>query len=149
MAIIRWQPFTEVDNFRQEMDRLFDTFLAPNPKNHRSQNGLAFVPAAEMTETDNDIQLQLEMPGLKPEDVNIEITADSVTVSGERKSETKSEDNGITRSEIRYGSFHRVIPLPVHVNNTNVTAEYKDGVLNLLLPKKEEEKDKVVKVSLA
>ena len=61
---------------------------------------------------------------------------------------TKTEDKGITRTEFHYGKFQLVIPLPVKVQNTNVTAEYKDGILNLTLPKKEEEKNKVVKVNL-
>ncbi|MGL4882936.1 MAG: Hsp20/alpha crystallin family protein, partial [Waterburya sp.] len=71
-----------------------------------------------------------------------------VAISGERKAETKSEENCKTRSEFRYGKFSRVIPLPVRIQNTNVTADYKDGILNLTLPKSEEEKTKVVKVNL-
>ncbi len=66
--------------------------------------------------------------------------------SGERKEESKSEEKGVTRSEFRYGSFSRVIPLPVEIQNSNVTAEYKDGILNLTLPKVEEEKTQVVRV---
>ncbi len=69
-------------------------------------------------------------------------------IAGERKSETKTEENGRTQTEFRYGKFSRVIPLPVKIQNTNVTAEYKDGILNLTLPKAEEEKNKVVKVNL-
>ena len=69
-------------------------------------------------------------------------------IAGKRKSETKSEENGKTRSEFRYGKFKRVIPLPARIQNTNVTADYKDGILNLTLPKSEEEKNKVVKVNL-
>ena len=74
--------------------------------------------------------------------------ANRVAISGERKSETKSEEKGITRSEFRYGKFQRVIPLPARIENTNVTAEYKDGILELTLPKSEAEKNKVVKVNL-
>ena len=66
----------------------------------------------------------------------------------ERKSENKSEENGRTRSEFRYGQFKRVIPLPARIQNTNVTADYKDGILKLTLPKSEEERNKVVKVNL-
>jgi HSP20 family protein len=76
------------------------------------------------------------------------VTAEAVAISGERKSETKTEENGMTRSEFRYGKFRRVIPLPTRIQNTNVVAEYKDGILNLTLPKAEEEKNKVVKVEL-
>ncbi|MEH2065263.1 MAG: Hsp20/alpha crystallin family protein [Nostoc sp.] len=72
----------------------------------------------------------------------------NVHISGERKSETKTENNGTTKSEFYYGKFQRVIPLPARVQNTNVTADYKDGILNLTLPKSEQEKNKVVKVNL-
>ena len=85
---------------------------------------------------------------MEAKDLDIEVTVDRVSISGERKSETKSEENGRTRSEFRYGKFSRVIPLPKAIQNTNVTAEYKDGILNLTLPKAEEEKTKVVKVNL-
>ncbi len=85
---------------------------------------------------------------MEAKDLDIEVTVDRVSISGERKSETKSEENGRTRSEFRYGKFSRVIPLPTAIQNTNVTAEYKDGILNLTLPKAEEEKTKVVKVNL-
>ena len=72
----------------------------------------------------------------------------AVYVSGDRKSENKTEENGITKSEFRYGKFQRVIELPASIQNTNVSAEYKDGILNLTLPKTEQQKNKVVKVNL-
>ncbi len=86
---------------------------------------------------------------MSAKDLDIQVTADRVSISGERKEESKSEDKGVTRSEFRYGKFQRVIPLPVRIQNTNVTADYKDGILNLTLPKAEEEKNKVVKILLA
>jgi HSP20 family protein len=85
---------------------------------------------------------------MEAKDLDIQVMADRVSISGERKSETKSEENAKTRSEFRYGKFSRVIPLPARIQNTNVTAEYKDGILNLTLPKSEDEKNKVVKVNL-
>lgn len=150
MALIRWEPFQEVDTLRREMDRLFGGFLAPALKGNGGQiGGLSFVPAAEMTETPEAIQLKLEIPGLEAEDLDVEVTADSVSISGERKSESKTEEGGVTRTEFRYGRFHRVVPFPVSIDNKNVIAEYKDGILNLTLPKAEEEKSKVVKINLA
>ena len=79
----------------------------------------------------------------------MQVTEKAVYLSGERKSEAKSEDKGVIKSEFHYGKFQRVIPLPARIQNTNVTADYKDGILNLTLPKAEEEKNKVVKVNLA
>ncbi len=90
----------------------------------------------------------MEVPGIEAAYLDIQVTENAVSISGDRKSETKTEDKGMTLTEFHYGKFQRVIPLPVKIQNTNVTAEYKDGILNLTLPKKEEEKNKVVKVNL-
>jgi HSP20 family protein len=147
MALIRWEPFREVETLQKEMNRLFNTF-SPATFDNGEREGLTHVPAAEMTEADDAIHLKLEVPGLEAKDINIEVTADSVSISGERKSETKTEEGGVTRTEFRYGRFHRVIPLPVRIENTNVTAQYQNGILNLTLPKAEDEKNKVVKVNI-
>jgi len=147
MALIRWEPFREVESLQKEMNRLFDR-LVPTYVGNGEKVGLSFIPAAEVTETPEAVQLKLEIPGMEAKDLNVEVTADSLTINGERKSEIKTEEEGFTRTEFRYGKFHRVIPLPVRVDNNNVTAEYKDGILNLTLPKAEEEKNKVVKVSI-
>ncbi|NJK49242.1 Hsp20/alpha crystallin family protein [Candidatus Gracilibacteria bacterium] len=148
MSLIRWEPFREVETLQREMNRLFNS-LTPTTFSNGEREGLAHIPAAEMTEADDAIHLKLEVPGLEAKDINIEVTADSVSINGDRKSETKTEEGGVTRTEFRYGRFHRVIPLPVRVENTNVTAQYQNGILNLTLPKAEEEKNKVVKVNIA
>lgn len=101
-----------------------------------------------MHETSDAIHLKLEIPGLEASDIDVQVSAEAVSISGERKEETKTEENGMKRTEFRYGSFRRVIPLPGRVQNTNVQAEYKNGILNLTLPKAEEEKNKVVKVNI-
>jgi HSP20 family protein len=148
MALIRWEPFREVESLQKEMNRLLDR-IVPTDVGNGEKVGLSFIPAAEMTETPEAVQLKLEIPGMEAKDLNVEVTADSLTINGERKSEIKTEEEGFTRTEFRYGKFHRVIPLPVQVDNNNVAAEYKDGILNLTLPKAEEEKNKVVKVSIS
>ena len=148
MAIVRWDPFREIESLQREMNRLFDSVSTGTPTTTNRVNGYSFVPAAEMTETEDAVHLKLEIPGMEAKDLDIQVTADSVAISGERRSETKTEENGMTRSEFRYGKFQRVIPLPTRVQNNSVQAEYKDGILVLNLPKAEEEKNKVVKVSL-
>ena len=144
MSLVRWQPFSEIDSLQKEMNRLFDSITPSNT----DKWGSAFIPAAEMSETEDAIHLKLEVPGMDAKDLDIQVSAEAVSISGERKSEKKVEDKGISRSEFSYGSFRRVIPLPARVENTNVNAEYKDGILNLTLPKAEEEKNKVVKVEV-
>jgi HSP20 family protein len=85
---------------------------------------------------------------MEAKDLDINVTKDSVSITGERKQESKTEEGGVTRTEFRYGKFQRVIPLPARVENTNVVAEYNNGILTLVLPKAEEEKNKVVKVNI-
>ncbi|MGF1491327.1 MAG: Hsp20/alpha crystallin family protein [Microcoleaceae cyanobacterium] len=145
MSLIRWEPFREIDSLQREMNRLFDGALSAGSSRDSSS---AFMPLAEVHETSEAVLLKLEVPGMEAKDLDIQVTADAVAIGGDRKSETKTEEQGMTRTEFRYGSFRRVIPLPARIQNTNVQAEYKDGILHLTLPKAEEEKNKVVKVSL-
>ncbi len=144
MSLIRWKPFAEIDSLQREMNSLFDSIVPTGSDIMDS----GFVPAAEMSETSDAVHLKLEVPGLDAKDLDIQVAAESIAISGERKTESKTESDGMTKSEFRYGSFRRVIPLPARVKNTEVNAEYKDGILNLTLPKAEEEKNRVVKVNL-
>ena len=146
MSLVRYNPWREMSHLQRQLNSLFDDALIP--ENWSDFSNLSKIPAAELTENDEAFNLKLEVPGMEAKDLDIEVTVDRVSISGERKSETKSEENGRTRSEFRYGKFSRVIPLPKPIQNTNVTAEYKDGILNLTLPKAEEERTKVVKVNL-
>jgi HSP20 family protein len=146
MTLIRWQPFEETEYLQRSMNRLFETLNPTNGEGKINRN--AFVPAAELQETSEAIHLNLEAPGMKAEDLDIQVSADTVSISGERKEETTTEDKGMKRTEFRYGRFQRVIPLPARIQNTNVQADYQDGILKLVLPKAEEEKNKIVKVNL-
>lgn len=142
MTLMHWQPFRELEDMQRDMNRLFDSLSTPR----RTGIDLDFVPAVELEDTAEHYVLHLELPGLNPDDVNIEVTADSVSIRGERRSETRSEDGGVKRSEFHYGKFQRVIPLPGRINNQVVKADYQQGVLTVTLPKAEEEKHKVVTV---
>jgi HSP20 family protein len=145
MALVRWEPFREIDTLQRQMNRLFDELM---PTNREVRNGIAFVPPAEMEETPDAIHLKLEVPGMDAKDLDVQVSAEAVSITGERKSETKTEDKGMSRTEFRYGKFQRVIPLAARVQHDKVQAEYKNGVLKLTLPKAEEEKNKVLKVNL-
>jgi HSP20 family protein len=145
MALVRWQPFQEIDSLQRQMNRLFDNLMTTDTDGWTT----TFTPAAEMQETPDAIHLKLEVPGLEPKDIDLQVSAETVSISGERKQETQTEENGTKRSEFRYGSFRRVIYLPARVQNTEVHAEYKNGILHLTLPKAEEEKNKVVKVNIS
>lgn len=145
MALIRLEPFREVESLQREMNRLFDSLATSD---NGGSNGATFMPAAEMHETPNNIELRVELPGMEAKDIDVHVTAQAVAISGERQSESKTAQGGMTRSEFRYGKFQRVIPLPARVQNDQVKADYKNGVLSLSLPKAEDEKNKVFKVNL-
>lgn len=148
MALVRWQPFRELDELQQEMNRVFDTLGYRSSSNKNNNNFSSFVPAAEMEETEDAVHLRLEIPGINPEELDIQASAESVSIRGERKSETNTEEKGMKRTEFRYGTFQRVIPLSTRINHNDVQADYKNGVLELTLPKAEEEKQKAVKVKI-
>ncbi|AFY46490.1 molecular chaperone (small heat shock protein) [Nostoc sp. PCC 7524] len=154
MALIRWEPFRdierlepfrEIDTLQRQMNRLLERLM---PTDGGERTGLAFIPAAELEETDDAVHLRLEVPGLESKDINVEATPEFIVINGERKTETKTEEGGMTRSEFRYGRFHREIPLPCQIQNDKVQAEYKNGILRLTMPKAESERQKVVKVNL-
>ncbi len=145
MVLVRWNPWQEIDTLQHQLNSLLDEALVPATS---WQKSFSRVPAAEIQETPDGINLKLEVPGMEAKDLDVQVTEDGVSISGNRKSETKSEEKGVTKSEFHYGKFHRVIPLPSKIQHTKVEAEYKDGILNLKLPKMVEEENKVVKVSI-
>jgi HSP20 family protein len=140
-----WEPMREIEHMQRRMNRLIERLM---PEGNGGLPMLNFMPSAEIEEMADEVHLKVEIPGLEAKDLNIEVTEDAVAISGERKSETKTEEKGIVRSEFRYGKFQRRIPLPTHVQNDKAKAEYKNGILTLTLPKSEKDKKKVTKVKV-
>ena len=128
MSLTRWNPWQEMNALQRQMNRLFDEAISPSALFEREQMK---APAIEMHETAEALQLKLELPGMEPKDLDIQVTENSVYISGERRQESKTDENGVTRSEFYYGKFQRMIPLPNRIENTQVKADYKDGILNL------------------
>ena len=138
MALSRYNRIAEMNAMQRQLESLFQDLQTPAFK----------TPAAELHETEDALHLKLELPGVEAKDVDIQVTENAVKVVAERKSQTKTDNNGKTTSEFYYGKLQRVIPLRARIQNTNVTAEYQDGILNLTLPKTDAEKNKVVKVNV-
>lgn len=150
MAIIRWQPWQEIDTLRRQFDQLFDELAPISRGTGMKTNGNAWAPAIELKSNDTDIILRAELPGIDAKDLDVQVSREAVSLSGEYKTETKTEDkeHQMYRSEFRYGSFQRVIPLPVAVENDQVKADFKDGILTLTMPRVAAERPKVVKVNV-
>jgi HSP20 family protein len=145
MSLVRWQPFRDLTNLQREMNQLFETL------DDREGNVFptAFVPAAEIETDDTNVYIKVEVPGLKPEEIEVQVNHRYVSITGERKEEKTTEEKGMKRSEFRYGKFQRTIALPHKVKQDGVEAKYEHGLLKLTLPKAEDEKNKTVKVQVS
>jgi len=150
MALIRWEPFREMEMLRRQMNQLFyDLAEANRGESDISQSTrTAWVPAVEIQDNGSELLLRAEIPGVEGKDLDIQVMQNAVSIAGEHRYENRSESNGNIRSEFRYGSFQRVIPLPAKVQNQQVKADLKDGILTLTLPKLQEEQNKVFKVNI-
>ncbi len=143
MALIRWQPYQEIETLRRQMEQMFNELAIAN----REQT--TWKPAVELKDTEDSVILRAEIPGVEAKDLDIRVTPEAVAIAGEHNYDKKTEQRGYFRTEFRYGKFKRVIPLPVPVQNDQVQAEFKDGILTLTLPKVTEARRKVVKINLA
>lgn len=142
-------PFTTMQRLSEEMDGLFENFglrplgfgrrlsfpFSPGAASRLAESGQAlWSPQIEVFERDNQLKVRADLPGLKKEDVNIDIEDDNLVIQGERKSEHEEKREGFYRSERSYGSFCRTIPLPEGVNPDEVKANFENGVLEVTIP---------------
>jgi len=145
MAIERWQPFTELMSLRQAMDKLFeDSFV--RPPGGLVALGEVPVPALDVYQTPSDAVVKATLPGLKPEDVTIDISGDVLTIKGETKAEQEVKKEDYLYQERRYGAFSRSLILPSGLRTEKCEATMEDGVLTLTIPKAEQVKPKAIKV---
>lgn len=147
MAITRWDPFREVTTLQSRLNSLFQDF------NRGSDGDLvstaSFVPPVDIYEDEHKIVLKLEVPGMKQEDLDVQLENNSLTVRGERKFESEEKEENFHRIERRYGSFYRAFTIPNTVNPDSVKADYDAGVLKIQLEKRAEAKPKQIKVLAA
>jgi len=145
MAIERWKPFTELMSLRQAMDKLFeDSYVRPS--RGLTALGEIPVPALDVYQTPNEVVVKATLPGLKPEDVTIDITGELLTVKGEIKAEQEIKKEDYLYQERRYGAFSRSVILPSGLKTEKCEATMEDGVLTLSIPKAEQVKPKAIKV---
>jgi HSP20 family protein len=144
MTMMRWDPFREMMSLRQAMDRLFeDSFVRPSSMWPESRVG--DVPV-DMYQTASDVVIRASLPGISPEEIDISITGDTVTIKGEHREKTEVKEENYIRKEHRYGAFSRTVTVPVAVKIDKAEAVFDKGMLTLTLPKSEKEKPKQIKV---
>lgn len=144
-SLVRWDPARDMLSLREAMDRLFEeSFLRPGF--YGAGESPASALPVDMYETDDALVVKATVPGLKPEELEVSITGDLLTIKGEFKSEEKTEKRNYLRQERRFGAFCRQVGLPVGVNSDKAKATFENGVLSLELPKVEAVKAKTVKI---
>jgi len=147
MAITRWDPFRDVATLQNRLNTLFQDFNRGNSENEFVSTS-AFVPPVDIYEDDHKIVLKLEVPGMKQDDLDIQLENNTLTVRGERKFEKEEKEENFHRIERRYGSFYRAFTIPNTVNPDSVKADYDAGVLRIQLEKRAEAKPKQIKVAV-
>ncbi len=141
--ITTWDPFREVSSIRDELDRFFDSLFGRFP---RERGETFWAPPIDIEETDEAIVIRAELPGMNKEDIKVNLSGDTLTISGERKQEAEKKGRTYYRIERAYGKFQRTITLPAEVEGEKAKASYKAGVLELVLPKSEKAKAKEITI---
>ena len=136
-----WSGLNRLSNFHEEIERLLNFPQADGTT-------VPWVPALEVSQEKDNYIVKLELPGVNKEDVKLSLEQGTLTITGERKAETKSETSEVFHSERFYGRFQRSVNLPESVDAKQVKAQYKDGVLTVTLPKSEESKPKQIDITL-
>jgi HSP20 family protein len=144
-VLTRWDPFRELSSIQDRMNRLFQDQYAGREESLVSGS---FVPAVDVYEDEQSIQLKFEVPGIDEKDIDIRLENNTLTVRGERKFEQEQKEENFQRIERRYGSFTRSFTLPNVVSTEDVQAEYDKGVLTVRLAKRAEAKPKQIKVNV-
>jgi HSP20 family protein len=145
VTIVRWEPLREVSSLQTEMNRLFNTmFESPTVGNGGTRR---WSPAMDLLETEDHFVLRADLPGMREEDVAIELEDNVLTVSGERKADHEENGEGFYRVERAFGSFSRSLTLPLGIDAEAVNAGFTNGVLEVRIPKPEQRKPRKIAIS--
>lgn len=143
MAIIRWDPFRDLVTLRDKMNRLFEDAVRGEEKDLISSS---WAPAVDIYETENELVLAAEVPGVEERDVEISVEDNTLSIRGERKFQKETKEENYHRIERSYGSFYRSFTLPNYIDQERIHAEHESGVLKVHMPKKPEVKPRKVKI---
>ncbi|MEW5807479.1 MAG: Hsp20/alpha crystallin family protein [Acidobacteriota bacterium] len=148
MPIVKWDPFKDLLSIQERMNRLFEAALS-----HTDLGGgdiySGWSPLADFYDDEQGATISIELPGIRENDIDISISQSALTVSGDRKMDRETKGGSYHRIERAYGVFSRTFMLPPGVETEKVCASFKNGVLNIFLPKKEESKPKKIKVRVS
>ena len=148
MAIVRWDPFRDLVGLQERMNRMFEDSYRGRSGSEDWGLGGSWAPVVDIYEQNGNIVLKAELPGVDPKDVDIRVENNTLSLRGERKLDTEVNKDSYHRVERAYGAFSRSFTLPSVVDQEKINAEYKDGVLRVTLPKKEEAKPKQININV-
>jgi HSP20 family protein len=149
MALIRWEPTREIESLQQEVNRLFGSFFDVQGGRQVAPGSRRWLPAVDLVEGEDHYLLHADLPGVKPEDVSIELEDDVLTISGHREASGEGEQNGVHRRERAYGAFSRTLTLPAGIDPASIDASFDQGVLNVRIPKPAQQKPHRVAIQVA
>ena len=135
MSLIRWDPFRELNFLGKDWEKAMST--------------TAWNPSVDIFENENDVVIKAELPGMNPKDIDVRLENNVLMIKGERHFEKEAKEENYHRVEREYGTFSRAFSLPAAVKEDKIIAEYRDGILKIVLPKKEEAKPKAIKIEAA
>lgn len=145
MAIIRWDPFRDLVTLREKMNRLFEEAFTSRGE-EKDLVASTWTPSVDIYETESDLVLTAEVPGIDENDVEIKIEDNTLTIKGDRNFEKETKEENYHRIERSYGSFYRSFTLPRNIDQDKIKAENENGILKVIMPKKPELKPKKVKI---
>jgi HSP20 family protein len=145
LAIIRWDPFRDMVTLRERMNKLFEDMAASRGE-EKDLTTSSWAPAVDIYETENEVVLTAEIPGIEEKDVEIKVEDNTLTLRGERKFEKETKEENYHRIERAYGSFFRSFTLPNYVDQDKIEAEHENGILKIRMPKRAELKPRKVKI---
>ena len=147
MSLTRWEPFRGLNTLHEEVNRLFENGFA---RGRSGQAELAsWAPAVDIYETKNELVVKADLPDVQEKDIDVRVENNTLTIRGERKFSNEVHEHNYLRVERAYGTFTRSFSLPNTVNTEAIHAEYRNGVLNVRMPKREETKPKQIKISVS
>ena len=147
MAIVRWNPVRDALGLQNEMNFLFGDFFGVDKRGDET-NFIRWAPRVDIVEVNGTYELTADLPGLKKDDIKIEIHDNVLTLRGEKKLEEEKKDKNYRLCERYFGEFVRTFSLPENVNKDGIEAEFKDGVLTVAIPKVEKPKPKQIEVKV-
>jgi len=148
MSIVRWDPFRELEDMSDRLNRVFGRSIVTKPEGKDAMTTFDWAPSVDVLETAEDFQVKAELPEVMKEDVKVSVDGGTLRIQGERKQEKEEKGKKWHRVERNYGSFLRTFTLPENIDDAKVQAEFKDGILNVRLPKSEKAKPKSVEVKI-